>query len=88
MKTENMHSSIRECLQCHLKKFFDMHNESEPSSGLYDRIMEEVERELITMTMGYSGNVQAKASKILGINRNTLRKKIQDLGIIYNGEIE
>lgn len=79
MTDKNTHSSIRQCLQSHLKKFFEVHDKSEPTSGLYDRIMSEVERELIKETLAYCDNVQVKASKILGINRNTLRKKIDSL---------
>lgn len=79
MTDKNTHHSIRHCLKDHLKKFFDTHDDNDPSVGLYDRIMNEVERELIKETLIYSGNVQVKASKILGINRNTLRKKIDNL---------
>jgi DNA-binding protein Fis len=81
MTDNNTHNSIRQCLGAHLKKFFDMHDDgkNDPTTGLYDRIMYEVERELIKETLLYSNNVQVKASKILGIHRNTLRKKIESL---------
>lgn len=79
MTDKSAHNSIRQCLHSHLEKFFEMHGKSDPAAGLYDRIMTEVERELIKKTLDYCGNVQVKASKILGINRNTLRKKIDSL---------
>ena len=52
-----------------------------PPPGLYDRILEEVERPLIALTLGGTRGNQVRAAEILGLNRNTLRKKIQDLGV-------
>lgn len=64
-----------------LDVFFHMHSKCTPEPGLYNRFMEEVEKILIQKTLNYSNNIQLKASNILGINRNTLRKKIQKLNI-------
>lgn len=75
------HNSIGQCIHFHLKKFFDMHQDGTAPSDLYNNIMQEVEKALITETMKYSDNVQAKATKILGINRNTLSKKIKQYSI-------
>jgi len=52
-----------------------------PSPGLYDRLLAEVERPLIEQALGATRGNQIKAAAVLGINRNTLRKKIQGLGI-------
>ena len=52
-----------------------------PPPGLYDRIVEEVSRPLIRLTLAATRGNQVKAADILGVNRNTLRKKIQDLGL-------
>ena len=52
-----------------------------PPAGLYDRILEEVERPLIALTLAGTRGNQVRAAEILGLNRNTLRKKIQDLGV-------
>ena len=68
-------------LEDHLDNFFAMHEGDSPESGLYDRVVSEVERVLIKKTIDHSDNIQSRAAKILGINRNTLRKKIKDLGI-------
>ena len=50
-------------------------------SGLHDRILREVERPLILLTLAATRGNQIKAAHVLGINRNTLRKKIRDLEI-------
>ena len=52
-----------------------------PAPGLYDRTLESLERPLIRMTLRATRGNQIKAAEVLGINRNTLRKKIEMLGI-------
>ena len=52
-----------------------------PPAGLYDRTLEGVERPLIRMTLRATRGNQIRAAEVLGINRNTLRKKIEVLGI-------
>jgi two-component system nitrogen regulation response regulator GlnG len=52
-----------------------------PPAGLHDRVLEEVERPLIALTLAGTRGNQVRAAEILGLNRNTLRKKIQDLGV-------
>lgn len=52
-----------------------------PPAGLYDRVIEEVERPLILHALRATKGNQIRAAAVLGINRNTLRKKIQTLGI-------
>ena len=52
-----------------------------PPRGLYDRIIEEVEAPLIRLTLAATRGNQIRAAEILGLNRNTLRKKIHDLGL-------
>lgn len=77
----NNKNTLSAAIEASLDKFFKMHDGDCPESGLYDRIISEVERGLIQKTLEQVGGVQIKASKILGINRNTLRKKIKDLEI-------
>ncbi len=52
-----------------------------PLPGLYDRILRDVERPLISMCLGATRGNQIKAAEILGVNRNTLRAKIRSLDI-------
>jgi DNA-binding protein Fis len=49
-------------------------------SGLHTKIVDRVERELITQVMSSCNNVQTKAAVRLGINRNTLHKKLREYG--------
>tara|TARA_R110000787_G_scaffold286335_3_gene404235 strand:- start:36323 stop:37771 length:1449 start_codon:yes stop_codon:yes gene_type:complete len=65
----------------HLKTYFNAHDGSLPAAGLYNRILREVERPLILQTLQATRGNQVKASEVLGLNRNTLRKKIRELGI-------
>jgi two-component system, NtrC family, nitrogen regulation response regulator GlnG len=52
-----------------------------PQAGLYDRLLAEVERPLILQALSATRGNQIRAAAVLGINRNTLRKKIQTLGL-------
>ncbi|MCA3254994.1 MAG: nitrogen regulation protein NR(I), partial [Alphaproteobacteria bacterium] len=52
-----------------------------PPDGLYDRILAEMERPLLMLSLAATRGNQIQAAKLLGINRNTLRKKLTDLAI-------
>ena len=65
----------------HLSGYFAEQPDGIPPAGLYDRVLEEIERPLIHLTLGATRGNQVRAAEILGLNRNTLRKKIQDLGV-------
>ena len=54
---------------------------SRQAQGLYDTVLAAIERPLIELVLERVGGNQVKAADVLGINRNTLRKKITDLGI-------
>ena len=74
-------NSLGASVERHLKQYFDSHKNELPANGLYDRIIHEVERPLIIKTLNIVNGNQLKASELLGINRNTLRKKIIYLDI-------
>jgi two-component system nitrogen regulation response regulator GlnG len=65
----------------HLKRYFDLHGGALPAPGLYERILHEVEGPLIEIALDATAGNQAKCADLLGINRNTLRKKITELDI-------
>lgn len=74
---EKLSSSVAK----HLRRYFDLHGGVLPPPGLYQRILREVELPLIEIALDATGGNQAKCADLLGINRNTLRKKITDLDI-------
>ncbi|PRX30521.1 two-component system, NtrC family, nitrogen regulation response regulator GlnG [Meinhardsimonia xiamenensis] len=72
---------LSDAIARHLKRYFDLHGGELPPPGLYQRILREMETPLIEIALDATGGNQAKCAELLGINRNTLRKKITDLDI-------
>jgi len=73
--------SLGGAVEQHLRAYFAAHDDGLPASGLYDRILREIERPLIELSLSATRGNQIRAAKLLGLNRNTLRKKIRDLDI-------
>ena len=68
--------SIEECVRTSLENYFrDL--EGEPAHHIYEMVMMSAERPVLEMVMEHSHGNQSVAAGILGINRNTLRKKLQ-----------
>ena len=66
---------LRKCVEIALQQYFEqLHGES--PRGLYDLVISEVERPLLERVMLEAGSNQSKAARYLGINRNTLRSKL------------
>ena len=65
----------------HLGGYFAGFGDGLPPPGLYDRILREIEMPLIAAALAATRGNQIKAAELLGLNRNTLRKKIRDLDI-------
>ena len=65
----------------HLERYFLAHGDGLPPAGLYARVLREVEKPLISMTLSATRGNQIRAAELLGLNRNTLRKKIRELEI-------
>ncbi len=72
---------LAESVARHLDAYFSAHDDVLPPNGLYDRILAEVERPLIRKCLAACKGNQIRAADLLGLNRNTLRKKIRDLGL-------
>ncbi len=73
--------SLGAAVDRHLKTYFAAHKDGLPPAGVYDRIVREVERPLLSLTLIATRGNQIKAAQLLGLNRNTLRKKIRELDI-------
>ncbi|HXU99969.1 MAG TPA: sigma-54 dependent transcriptional regulator [Caulobacteraceae bacterium] len=73
--------TLASLVERHLSSQFASEVDGLPPPGLYDRILAEVERPLFELTLAATRGNQVRAAEVLGINRNTLRKRILDLGI-------
>ena len=74
-------ATLAQLVERKLSSYFADQPDGIPPAGLYDRVLEEVERPLIQLTLSATRGNQVRAAEILGLNRNTLRKKISDLGV-------
>ncbi len=72
---------LSRAVERHITQFLAAHQDGFTASDIYDRVLAEVERPLIQMTLAATRGNQIKAAAMLGLNRNTLRKKIRDLEI-------
>jgi two-component system nitrogen regulation response regulator GlnG len=69
-----------------MQRYFAEFGQGLPPAGLYDRVLAEVETPLIMAAMTATRGNQIKAAELLGLNRNTLRKKIRERAInLYRG---
>jgi two-component system nitrogen regulation response regulator GlnG len=75
---DNKGNSLSEWMEGYLTDYFGGFGESLPPPGLYDRILRDVESPLITAALAATRGNQIRAAELLGLNRNTLRKKIKD----------
>jgi two-component system nitrogen regulation response regulator GlnG len=74
----NNSNSLNEWMEGYLANYFIGFGEALPPPGLYDRILRDVEGPLITAALAATRGNQIRAAELLGLNRNTLRKKIRD----------
>ena len=68
-------------IERHLASYFASFGADLPPPGLYHRVLREIEHPLLSVTLAATRGNQIRAADLLGVNRNTLRKKIRDLDI-------
>jgi two-component system nitrogen regulation response regulator GlnG len=71
--------SLSAAVEKFLSRYFLSQGDKLPPPGIYDRVLMEVERPLISICLAATRGNQIRAAQLLGLNRNTLRKKIRDL---------
>jgi two-component system nitrogen regulation response regulator GlnG len=74
-------STLSLSVEHHLSALFKEFGEQLPPPGLYHRILREIEYPLISAALAATRGNQIKAAELLGLNRNTLRKKVRDLDV-------
>ncbi len=77
----NDQERLAQAVERHIRQFLAASRDGMPMRDIYDKVIAEVERPLIQMTLASTKGNQIKAAAMLGLNRNTLRKKIRDLEI-------
>ncbi len=75
VSTQNA-TTISESVELHLTHYFNQFGGALPPAGLYDRVLKELEEPLIRQALAVTNGNQIKTAELLGLNRNTLRKKI------------
>ncbi|QGZ33281.1 nitrogen regulation protein NR(I) [Stappia indica] len=78
---ENAQIDLSGSVERYLNTYFQAFGDALPPPGLYHRILREVEYPLIGAALAATRGNQIKAAELLGVNRNTLRKKIRDLDV-------
>ena len=73
--------NLSHAVERHLSKYFAGFSDDLPPPGLYHRILRQVEYPLLSAALAATRGNQIRAADLLGVNRNTLRKKIRDLDI-------
>ena len=74
--TKERKAPLSACVKQSLDRYFNDLN-GEKTSGVYDMVIAEVEKPLLEIVMRHVKSNQCKAAEILGINLNTLRKKLK-----------
>ncbi|MCZ6863365.1 MAG: nitrogen regulation protein NR(I) [Alphaproteobacteria bacterium] len=73
--------SLGAAVERHLSEYFTAHEGGLPPAGLYERVLREIELPLLRLSLEATRGNQIRAASLLGLNRNTLRKKIRALDI-------
>ena len=73
--------SLELATERYLARYFAGFNGALPPAGLHQRILDEIEKPLLHAALAATNGNQIRTADLLGLNRNTVRKKIRDLGI-------
>ena len=84
LRTSEFNNELDETVAIHVHKYFNLYDGQLPPKGVYQHILKQVEVPLIEIALVATDGNQAKCAEVLGINRNTLRKKIKDLDILVS----
>lgn len=77
----NKNNNIAQCIETSLQQYFaDL--EGQTPCGVYDMVIEQVEQPLLRCVMEACGGNQTRAAQMLGLNRNTLRKKLSQYSLL------
>lgn len=74
-------ANIAQCIEQNLNQYFKDLDGTEPC-GVYDMVLHQVEKPMLECVMAQCGGNQSKAAAMLGLNRNTLRKKLLQHGLL------
>jgi len=73
--------SLPESVRANIETYFTDLGESEPTN-MHDMLLRTVEKPLLEVVLARAGGNQSRAAHWLGLNRNTLRKKLQEHGLL------
>ncbi len=74
-------ADLGEAVERYLSRYFSSFGNDLPPPGLYDRVIRDVEKPLLSAALAATRGNQIRAAELLGLNRNTLRARIRDLNI-------
>jgi Fis family transcriptional regulator, factor for inversion stimulation protein len=77
----NQHDPLAAAVRTALEDYLQ-HLDGESPQGLYDMVLLRIEKPLLELIVRHAGGNQTRAAEMLGINRNTLRKKLSDHGLL------
>jgi two-component system, NtrC family, nitrogen regulation response regulator GlnG len=80
-EAQRAEEGLSAAVERHLTSYFASFGDGLPPPGLYHRVLREIEHPLLSVTLAATRGNQIRAADLLGVNRNTLRKKIRDLEI-------
>jgi len=78
--SQEQNFTLRESVEIAMKNYFAQLDNEQPAD-IYELVLAEVEAPLMESVMAYTQGNQTKASKVLGLNRGTLRKKLKTYGL-------